>query len=278
MLLPAGAAVDAPRADDPLRAILDVAGGIAFALLVGIVCMQLGSAVFQGYGWAPAIAWESVWLVAAMLCAPLMPSGVRHDISWRSTIEGLALDWPELLYATWILGAYVQYLGELRLDAGPIGLALAVGTAEEFVFRVLLLGWLVTKLPAPTALAVSALVFGCAHLHELSLLGLASVVPQTAGGFVLGAIYLRVRNPIPVILAHAYWDFPYFMALGRVSGGSTDGGMPTIVLLAPWLAFAVYGLWLVRDGIALPGRVVPVLGAARDAPTHVGGPARSPRP
>jgi membrane protease YdiL (CAAX protease family) len=174
-------------------------------------------------------------------------------------MQGLALDWPELLYASWILGIYIQYIGELRLDPGPIALALAVGTAEEFIFRVLLLGWLVTKLPAPNALALSAAVFGIAHLNEVSLLGFMSVLPQTAGGFVLGAVYLRTRNPIPVILAHAYWDFPYFMAMGAgVSGGSTAAGMPTVLDIVPWLGFIVYGLWLVRDGIPMVGRVDPV--------------------
>lgn len=262
MLLPAVAAVDAPRGDDRLRLWLDVAGGTCFALLVGYLCMNAGSSLFAGSGWIPVIAWETVWLVAAILCSPLMPSGIRHDISWRSTLEGLALDWPELLYATWILGIYVQYLGELRLDAGPIALALAVGTAEEFIFRVLLLGWLVTKLPAPHALALSSVVFGVAHLHELSIVGILSVVPQTAGGFILGAVYLRSRNPIPVILAHAFWDFPYFMAMGAgVRGGGTESGIPSVVDLVPWMAFIVYGLWLVRHGVPMAGRVSPV-GAA----------------
>lgn len=259
MPLPALAAADAPRADNALRNLLDVAGGVCFAWLVGMLCMQGGSMVFGGAGWTQAIAWESVWLVAAIVCSPLLPSGIRHDISVRSTLEGLALDWPELLYSTWILAIYVQYLGELRLDAGPIALSLAVGTAEEFIFRVLLLGWLITKLPAPHALAVSAVVFGAAHLQEVSLVGVLSIVPQTAGGFVLGAVYLRTRNPIPVILAHAFWDFPYFMALGAgVSGGSTEAGIPSVLDLVPWMAFIVYGLWLVRDGISLPGRVDPV--------------------
>lgn len=266
MLLPGVVAVDAPRGDDRLRLWLDVTGGTSFALLVGYLCMHAGSLVFGGSGWIPVIAWETVWLVAALLCAPLMPSGIRHEISWRSTLEGLALDWPELLYATWVLGIYVQYLGELRLDAGPIALALAVGTAEEFIFRVLLLGWLVTKLAAPHALAVSSVVFGAAHLHELSVLGVLSVVPQTAGGFVLGAAYLRSRNPIPVIVAHAYWDFPYFMAMGAgVRGGGTDSGMPSVIDLVPWMAFMVYGLWLVRHGVPLAGRVSPV-GAAHGPP------------
>lgn len=259
MLLPSVAAAEAPRSDDPLRTAFDVAGGVAFVLVIGILCMRAGSWLFTGTGWAPVIAWESVWLVAAMLCSPLMPSGIRHDISLRSTIEGLLLDWPELLYATWVLGLYVSWLGELRLEAGPIGLALAVGTAEEFIFRVLLLGWLVTKLRAPSALVVSSLVFGVAHLQELSVLGILSVVPQTAGGFVLGAVYLRTRNPLAPIIAHAWWDFPYFMAMGAgISGGSTSGGMPTVLELVPWIGFIVYGLWLVRDGVPLAGRVDPV--------------------
>lgn len=259
MPLPATTSVDAPRADDPLRNALDIAGGVAFATLIGILCMRAGSYVFTGVGWAPVIGWESVWLVAAMLCSPLMPSGIRHDISWRSTLEGLLLDWPELLYATFVLGIYVSYLGELRLEAGPIALSLAVGTAEEFIFRVLLLGWLVSRMSAPSALALSSVVFGLAHLKELSLLGVLSVVPQTAGGFVLGAVYLRTRNPLAPIIAHAWWDFPYFMAMGAgVSGGSTEAGMPSVMELVPWMGFIVYALWLVRHGVPLAGRVDPV--------------------
>jgi len=259
MVLPSMAPREASRSSTGLRAALEVAGGVAFALLMGLLCMKAGSRLFTGTGWAPVIAWESVWLIAAMLCAPLMPSGIRHDISIRSTLEGLALDWPELIYAAWVLGMYVAYIGALRLDPGPVGLALAVGTAEEFIFRVLLLGWLVTKVPAPTALVVSSVVFGSAHLHEISVLGIVSVLPQTAGGMVLGAVYLRTRNPIGPILAHAFWDFPYFMALGvGVSGGGTGGGVPTVADTAPWIAFAIYGLWLVRDGVPLAGRVDPV--------------------
>jgi len=269
MPLPAAATLEAPRGEVGLRQWLDVAGGVAFALLIGIICRNVGNELIAGQvGWAPIIAWESVWLVAAILCAPLMPSAIRHDISWRSTFEGLALDWPELLYATWVLGTFVALIGALVLDAGPIGLALSVGIAEEFIFRVLLLGWLVGKLPAPHALAVSSLVFGLAHLHELSLVGVLNVVPQTAGGFVLGAVYLRTRNPIGPILAHAYWDFPYFMALGVVSGGSTAAGMPTVASLAPWIGFIIYGLWLVRHGVPLTGRVDPVGCSCGDCGVH----------
>ncbi|MCW2955915.1 MAG: Abortive infection protein [Thermoleophilia bacterium] len=255
MPLPAHASMEVPRGLPGWRGLLDVAGGVAFATLIGLICTRAGSLFFTGGGWIPVITWESVWLVAAILCAPLMPSAIDHDISWRSTLEGLKLDWPELVYATWILGIYTAHLGMIRLDAGPIALSLSVGVAEEFIFRVLLLGWLVGRVSAPAALTISSVVFGVAHLNEFSVLGLASVIPQTAGGFVLGAVYLRTRNPIAPILAHAYWDFPYFMVIGMgVTGGSTERGMPTVLDIAPWLAFIVYGLWLVRHGVATAGR------------------------
>lgn len=259
MLLPGLAPTEAHRPEQGLRAFLDVAGGVAFAVVIGICCMKLGVQVFHGAGWAPIIAWESVWLIAAMLASPLLPSGIRHDISWRSTLQGLKLDWPELAFALYTLGTFVTWIGGINLHWGPIAYALAVGTAEEFIFRVLLLGWLVTRLSAPTALAVSSAVFGLAHLNEVSILGVVSVIPQTAGGFVLGAVYLRTRNPIGPILGHAFWDYPFFMAMGAgVSGGGTQGGMMTIAQLIPWLGFIVYGLWLVRHGVPLAGRVDPV--------------------
>jgi membrane protease YdiL (CAAX protease family) len=262
MTLPAGGTVEAVRPLTGARAVFDIMGGVAFAMLIGLLCMRAGSYLFAGVGWVPVIAWESVWLIAAMLCAHLMPSGIRHDISWRSTIEGLKLDWPELLFATNTLVVFAISIGGLRIAAGPVAMALAVGTAEEFIFRVLLLGWLVSRVSAPVALSISACVFGAAHLHELSLLGIASVIPQTAGGFILGAVYLRTRNPLGPILAHAFWDYPYFMVLGvGVSGGSTAGGMPPLVQLAPWLGFLVYGLWLVRTGVPLVGRVSSIGGA-----------------
>jgi membrane protease YdiL (CAAX protease family) len=258
VLLPAAGVVEAPRPLQGARAWFDVIGGVSFALLIAICCMRLGGTLFAGVGWLPVIAWESVWLMAAILCSRLLPNGIRHDISLASTVAGFALDWPELLFALATLGQMSMAIGGFRLAAGPLGLALAVGTAEEFIFRVLMLGWLITKLPAPKALAVSSVIFGLAHLHEFSPVGLASILPQTAGGFVLGAIYLRTRNPIGGILAHAFWDYPYFMALGVVSGGSTAGGMPALVQMLPWLGFIVYGLWLVRDGIPMVGRVTPV--------------------
>lgn len=263
MPLPAAGPRDAPRGDGGAAAWFDVFGGVCFAFFVAIVCVQIGSRLISGPGWVPMIAWESVWLVGSMACAPLLPSVVRHEVSWHTTRDGLLLAWPAIAYALWMIGMYSAYVGELRLDPGPVGLSIAVGTAEEFAFRVLLLGWLASRLPAASALVISSVVFGLAHVHgwsDLSLGALLAVAPQTSLGFLFGAVYLRTRNPLASIVTHAVWDFPYFMAmgLGVFGGGAAAAALPSIGSLVPWIALTVYGLWLVRDGVPLAGRITPV--------------------
>jgi len=87
------------------------------------------------------------------------------------------------------------------------------------------------------------------------LIGVLSVMPQFSGGMILGAIYLRTRNPLGNILAHAAWDFPIFLAYGAgVAGGSTAAGLPSVLSLVPWMVLSAYGLYLVREGTNVAGR------------------------
>lgn len=243
--------------------LFDVAGGIFLAIIAGVISATIGSLVFSGVGWSASIGWETSWLIATIALVRILPSGIHHEISWSSTFRGLGLDWPELLFAGYIFWSVILQLGldqVLRTMWGPLGLALSVGAAEEMIFRVIVLGWLVTKLDVPVALTLSAFVFGVAHLNELSMLGLMSVLPQFAGGMVLGACYLRSRNPLGPILAHAAWDFPIFLAFGLgTSGGGTEAGWPGVGEVIMWTAFAVYGLWLVRESRDVAGRVQPLV-------------------
>lgn len=230
----------------------DVTGGVCFAILVGKLVTAAGYSIFVDGGWSSAIGWETVWLATAMLCSLVLPLGIRHRTDLRSTLEGLRLDWPELVITLVVLHSALQ-TGLPNGVLAPVTMVFAIGAAEEFVFRVLLLGWLVTRLRVEQALLVSAAVFGLAHLHELSLVGIMSIVPQFTGGIVLGAVYLRTRNIIGPILAHAFWDLPYFLAYGvGISGGGTEGGMPSVTSFWEfwlWVGFGVYGLWLVRPGV-----------------------------
>jgi membrane protease YdiL (CAAX protease family) len=245
----------------PNRAVVtgDVLGGIALAVFVGIIVINFAAIVGlgSGPGWGPAIAWESVWLIAAMLCSPLLPSAVRPSISFESTLRGFSLDWPEACVAALIFFPALFSHGAANGFFGPLGMALSVGAAEEFIFRVLLLGWLATRLTPEKAVLISAMVFGAAHLHEISLLGMMSCISQFAGGVIFGAMYLRTGNPLGPILMHAWWDFSIFFASGPGSGGSTAPGMPQI---NSWwdfwfpVALAVYGMWLIRPGVKCVGR------------------------
>jgi membrane protease YdiL (CAAX protease family) len=153
---------------------------------------------------------------------------------------------------------------------GPLLFAISVGFSEEMLFRVLILGWLITRMNTEKAVLLSAFLFGIAHLHELTLVGLMNVVPQTMGGIILGAIYVRTRNPIGGIIAHTMWDWPIFMMYGLVSGGSTEGGMPPLLWTVIWGLFGVYGLYLVRTGVPAAGRV---RGVQLDGPAAVPAPA-----
>lgn len=268
MPLPATGPVEAARPHTGVRKWLDVIGGVAFAMFVFQLMRSSGLGTLGADPSNPwtAVGSEFVFLVAALLTGLVLKSGIRHDISWRSTFEGLKLDWPELAHALWMLAGVHMLIGHFIINASTLWMALAVGTVEEFFFRVVLLGWLVTRVSAPAALTISSVVFGVAHTQLLttgnfaaaSVADFVNVAPQTAGGFVLGAIYLRTRNPIGPILAHAAWDFPIFMYSQATIGGG--GAVPALSVpqLLPWLGYIIYGLWLIRDGVSLSGRVDPV--------------------
>lgn len=225
---------------------VDVLGGIVCIYFASLIMRIIGQRLFQGVGWGAAIGWESVWVMTVLVCIPLFPLGIQPLVNTVTTLRGLALDWPELAFAS-IVMLEVLRMGMPAEWLGPLGFALSVGIAEELIFRVLLLGWLVTKVDVSKALLISSIVFGMAHLHELSLLGIASVIPQFAGGMVLGAVYLRTRNIIGPILAHAYWDLPYFLAFGNgVSGGGTEAGFAPLTQMLIWAAFTIYAIWLIR--------------------------------
>lgn len=234
---------------------LDVLGGIVCIYFISVIMRTVGQHLFQGVGWGAAIGWESVWVMTVLAALPVVRLGIEHATTWTTTLRGLALDWPELAFTTLVM-LEVLRMGMPSEWLGPLGFALSVGIAEELLFRVLLLGWLVTKLEVSKALLVSAIVFGLAHLHELSMLGLANIAPQFAGGMLLGAVYLRTRNPIAPILAHAYWDLPYFLAFGNgISGGGTEAGYPSVTQMLTWAAFTIYALWLIRVRVAAGAQV-----------------------
>jgi membrane protease YdiL (CAAX protease family) len=82
------------------------------------------------------------------------------------------------------------------LVALVILLAVAAPVVEELFFRGLLLRGLLNRMPAPAAIAVSAVLFGLAHFEWVQLAGLA------AFGVLLGILAWRTKRLAPSISAH----------------------------------------------------------------------------
>lgn len=146
--------------------------------------------------------------------------------------------------------------------AGVALLCLSVGLYEETLFRVLLLGGLLsgrgsTRNGVVTAVLVSSVIFGAAHVAlvgELDPLTLVQMLLKTAQttciALVLGTVYVRTRSFLGVVAIHALADF-FPMALLAVIGelddslgGYVSGGEGELAVL-PGLALVVVYLVLI---------------------------------
>ena len=142
--------------------------------------------------------------------------------------------------------------------AGVALLCASVGLYEEALFRVLLLGGLLSGRGADrngvvTAVLVSSVAFGAAHVAlegRLDVLAIVQMLLKTAQttciALVLGTVYVRTRSFLGVAGLHALADF-FPMALLAVLGGLEDslgsyvsGGEGELAVLLGLSLIAVY--------------------------------------
>ncbi len=88
------------------------------------------------------------------------------------------------------------------LAAILVGLAVVVAApiTEEALFRGILFGGFLTRVPYPVATLGAAFLFGAAHM-DLTLL-----IPLTLAGLVLNAVYRRNQSLVPSTVAHATFN------------------------------------------------------------------------
>lgn len=134
-------------------------------------------------------------------------------------------------------------------------LCASVGLYEEALFRVLLLGGLLsrhgsTRNGVVASVLVSSVAFGAAHVTmsaALDPITLAQMLLKTAQttfiGLLLGAVYVRTRSFVGVAALHGLADF-LLMAPLAVLGG-LEGSIGTYVSGGEGLAATVEGLALV---------------------------------
>ncbi|MBN3950996.1 MAG: CPBP family intramembrane metalloprotease [Nostoc sp. NMS7] len=85
--------------------------------------------------------------------------------------------------------------------------AIAAPFFEEILFRGFLLPSLTRYLPVWGSILVSSLLFAIAHLS------LSEILPLTALGIVLGAVYTRSRNLLAPMLLHSLWNSGTLLSL-----------------------------------------------------------------
>ena len=107
-----------------------------------------------------------------------------------------------------------QTLGGAQTSLLPVvslGVALAPGLAEELLFRGFVLGALLRRTPAPTAIAVSTLLFALAHVEPVHMLGAGvlglylAAVRVTTGSTLLCMAAHVINNAVAIFLAGQQW-------------------------------------------------------------------------
>ena len=154
------------------------------------------------------------------------------------------------------------------LDLAQVALFCAsVGFYEEALFRVLLLGGLLsrhggTRNGVVGSVLVSSVAFGAAHVilsASLDPIVLAQMLLKTVQtafiGLLLGAVYVRTRSFVGVAALHALTDF-LLMAPLALLGGLGDS-LGTYVSGGDGLAAVVEGLVLVAVYVVVVALYVP---------------------
>lgn len=128
--------------------------------------------------------------------------------------------------------------------------AVAVGIAEEMIFRVVVFrGMVASGSSVKKAILVSALFFSLFHLvNLLSGMELAQTGAQLVNTFILGVIfayiYYKTESVLYIILLHFMWDFSAFSVSAFGEAGNVFGA-------APFILSITYFIWAIIHVIKL---------------------------
>lgn len=145
-----------------------------------------------------------------------------------------------LVFATLrLIGAYTLTPGNWNDVGHDIRETLATGFLEELVARLVIFRLLARAAGVWPALALSALIFGAAHLANPHASYVAAIAIAVEAGLMLAGFYLLTGRIWMSVGVHAAWNFAQGAIFGaRVSGQTGSGslftsapveGMPDIV-------------------------------------------------
>lgn len=191
--------------------------------------LQFGEMIrhFGAYSIAAQIFLEEIPIIALMLL-------LNHFI-WKQKIifkkyplgKGLGVSFYTILMFCVAIGAGIYRQVEVGAFIALFVGAIFIGFAEEFVFRGLILGHLISKGKSLLfSMTMSSILFACLHLvnifHQPLLNTLLQVLYVFPLGMFLAAIYIKTNNLMFAIFLHAMQDFASLVFTGGVSSQVTS--------------------------------------------------------
>lgn len=192
--------------------------GIALRLLVSYGVMICSLIINNRFVWEDpimtTILQKGFVLLVMVACNFLI---LKQPIYWRIGFSGQRkwdLFLPYLFYGAGIIGLFL-----IERQADPVYalvLAIMVAIEEEFFFRGMLFGKLISSVPQKNrwilgAIFLSAVVFGVTHFLNLRVQPLVPTIEQVAQitifGLVLAGLYLRTGSLLAPIALHFLLDF-----------------------------------------------------------------------
>lgn len=106
-------------------------------------------------------------------------------------------------------------------------LAMAVfsGVSEEILFRGIIFRYVERLAGSWIALAISAAIFGGAHLANPNASPIAAIAIAIEAGLLLGAVYMLTRRLWAAIGLHAAWNFTQGWIFGIPVSGNNEPGL-----------------------------------------------------
>lgn len=151
-----------------------------------------------------------------------------------------------------LMTGLVAMMGGIQIDRvnglgalwAMLAMAVTSGTIEEIMFRGILLRHLETMLGTWAALAITAALFGFAHIMNPDSSPFAAFAIAMEAGILLGAAYLWKRRLWIPIGIHAAWNFTQGWVFSvPVSGGYAPAGLLITSRNGPeWLTGGAFGL------------------------------------
>ena len=239
-------------------------GWMVLLAAVTIVEFGLQAAVRAGLGAGPALLLAaafatlalvySTYVVAVRLCekrraVELAPAPAVRELAFGVALGGTMI--AVVMGCLVLAGAVSLQVAGWTHPARDIRTALGTGFLEELLARLIVFRLLACAFGMGAGMAISALLFGAAHLHNpgASLLSAGAIAVEA--GLLLSGFFVATGRIWMSIGAHAGWNFTLGTVFGApVSGMPVDGS----ILLSDFAPSAP--AWLTGGGFGPEASVV----------------------